>query len=129
MQQEGKIARNGFEKNAKEMLLDYSKRLKITPSFSLNEFYLWYRDRSGAKEIKRGMILEDTGPHIGTYASYFQKLSHHISIERDGFIVKLVAKLFNEHAVVLIVYGGSHHFGQQPFYEEMMGNPVFLKPF
>lgn len=128
-QQEGKMAKNGFEKLAQKMLLAYSKKLKIMPPFSLNEFYHWYSERSGSKEIKRGLILEDTGPHIGAYASYFQKLSHHISMQRDRFIVELVARLFIDHDAILIVYGGSHHFVQQPVYEEMMGTPAFLKPF
>ena len=127
--QEGKIARIGFESLAEEMLLKYSKKLKIMPPFSLNEFYHWYSERPGSKEIERGMILEDTGPHIGAYASYFQKLSHHISMQRDRFIVELVARLLINHDVVLIIYGGSHHFVQQPVYEEMMETPDFLKPF
>ena len=60
---------------------------------------------------------------------FTQKMSHHISLYRDKFIVNLIREKSEKYENILVLYGGSHHTKQRLALEYLFGKTVFQKNF
>jgi len=116
------------EKPLEELFIRYIKynRSKLgydknfNPEFT--EFKAWYKKRNKKEFSLKNFNAEEVSPLLsGEF--YTQRIAGRVSLERDKFIVKVIAESLEKYKNVMITYGKSHLSSQRPALEELLGKP------
>ena len=109
-----KLFKNFFKNNARNLGIKQDSN----PDFK--EFKTWYQTKNKKVFSLKSFDSKEVAPRIsGKF--YSQRLSGKVSLERDRFIVKIIAKSLKKYKNVMIVYGKSHLSSQRPAIEELLG--------
>ena len=116
------LDKNPLEKLFKIFVKNKVRNLEIkqdsNPDFK--EFKAWYKTKNKKAFSLKSFDPEEVAPRI-TGKLYSQRLSGKISLERDKFIVKVIAESLEKYKNVMIIYGKSHLSSQRPAIEELLG--------
>ncbi len=110
----------------------FSKYIKAFPmlvapkhptDYTFEWFANWYQRRNNKTFGVKSFNDEEVAPLLdGKY--FTQRLSGHVDIIRNRFIIDVLEKELLTHTDVFVLYGGSHYFSQRKALEAMMGGPA-----
>jgi hypothetical protein len=115
------------EARIRDLLKSFARYLGIAAP-APEAFADWFRAHAAGKAIA-DIQGDDLAPLAGQKASFFQQISHQISLTRNRTMAERVSMLLGRYRTVLVVYGGSHILNLQPALEAAFGPAVFSKPF
>lgn len=109
---------------------DAQRKLGISVPFSADEFSAWYAKNMPVPTNYLAITANDTGPAPhGQKPTLLNTLARVDLVMRDGNIVTTIQQVLAKHNRVLVVYGASHLVFEWDQLQQIMGTPVWSKPF
>ncbi len=118
-----------YQKQLGKYLKIISKRLQLKSKLIFTDFLEWYFKNQKTKFSIQNVTTYEVAPFNLKNSMFTQKMSHHISLYRDKFIVNLIREKSEKYENILVLYGGSHHTKQRLALEYLFGKTVFQKNF
>ncbi len=108
-------------------LTRFSNNLNTPNIVTFNQFKEWYELHSSLKRSYLDLGSMDVAPINGSAGTYFQKISAHIGMIRERYLVQLIDKSLKKYNKVLVIYGAGHLVKSRRVYENTFGSSVDTK--
>jgi hypothetical protein len=105
--------------------------LDLNVSFTVADFAVWYAKNMPLPANYLNISTNDTGPtpDTGGAPTVLNKLSATDMVMRDGNVVSTIQQAMSTYQRILVVYGASHPIFEWPQLVQLLGDPVFTKPY